>query len=35
LRAGFSSPEGEAATQDVATFAHAGADLLIFDTKDA
>jgi hypothetical protein len=30
----MSSPEGAAAAADLANFAQAGADLLIFDTKE-
>ena len=35
LKAGLGSPEGRAAAGDLANFAQAGAELLIFDTKDA
>ena len=35
LTAGLGSPEGRAAAGDLANFAQAGAELLIFDTKDA
>jgi uncharacterized protein (TIGR02118 family) len=34
LRTGLGSPEGEAAAGDLGNFAQAGADLLVFDTKD-
>ncbi|WP_028225288.1 EthD family reductase [Paraburkholderia ferrariae] len=34
LRAGLGSPEGRASAEDVGHFAQAGADLLLFDTKD-
>jgi uncharacterized protein (TIGR02118 family) len=34
LRAGLGSPEGKAAAKDLANFGQAGADMLIFDTKD-
>ena len=35
LKAGMSSPEGQAAAGDLANFADAGADLYMFETKDA
>jgi uncharacterized protein (TIGR02118 family) len=35
LQKGLSSAEGQAAAADVATFATGGADLLIFDTREA
>jgi len=35
LNAGLASPQGQAAAGDLANFAQAGAELLIFDTKDA
>lgn len=35
LRAGLASPEGQAAAGDLSNFAQAGAELLIFDTRDA
>jgi uncharacterized protein (TIGR02118 family) len=35
LRAGMGSAEGKAAAGDLANFADGGADLYIFDTKDA
>jgi uncharacterized protein (TIGR02118 family) len=35
LQKGLSSPEGQAAAADVGTFASGGADLLIFDTREA
>jgi uncharacterized protein (TIGR02118 family) len=35
LQKGLSSPEGQAAAADVGTFATGGADLLIFDTREA
>ena len=34
LKAGMSSPEGQAAAGDLANFADGGADLYMFDTKD-
>jgi len=34
LKAGLSSPEGQAAAGDLANFADGGADLYMFDTKD-
>ena len=34
LRAGLSSPEGQAAAGDLANFADGGVDLYMFDTKD-
>ena len=34
IQQGMSSPEGVAAAADLENFAQAGADLLIFDTKD-
>jgi uncharacterized protein (TIGR02118 family) len=34
LRAALGSPEGKAAARDLGNFAQAGAELLIFDTKD-
>jgi uncharacterized protein (TIGR02118 family) len=34
LRQGLGSPEGQAAAGDLANFAQAGADLLMFDTQD-
>lgn len=34
LKAGLSSPEGQAAAGDLANFADAGVDLYMFDTKD-
>ncbi|HTH61082.1 MAG TPA: EthD family reductase [Paraburkholderia sp.] len=34
LKAGLASPEGQAAAGDLGNFAQAGAELLIFDTKD-
>ncbi|TAL99727.1 MAG: EthD family reductase [Paraburkholderia sp.] len=34
LGAGLGSPEGQAAARDVGNFADAGADLLLFDTKE-
>jgi uncharacterized protein (TIGR02118 family) len=34
LQAGLGSPEGKAAARDLGNFAQAGAELLIFDTKD-
>jgi uncharacterized protein (TIGR02118 family) len=34
LRAGLGSPEGKAAARDLGNFAQAGAEMLIFDTKD-
>jgi len=35
LKAGMSSPEGQAAAGDLANFADGGADLYMFETKDA
>jgi uncharacterized protein (TIGR02118 family) len=35
LQAGLESPEGQAAAGDLANFAQAGAELLIFESKDA
>lgn len=35
LQAGLGSPEGQAAAGDLANFATGGADLLMFDSKDA
>lgn len=35
LKAGLASPEGQAAAGDLGNFAQAGAELLIFDSKDA
>jgi len=35
LLAGLQSPEGKAAAGDLANFAQAGAELLIFESKDA
>jgi len=35
LKAGLASPQGQAAAGDLGNFAQAGAELLIFDTKDA
>jgi uncharacterized protein (TIGR02118 family) len=35
LQKALSSPEGQAAAADVGAFATGGADLLIFDTRDA
>ncbi len=32
LQAGVSSPEGQAAVADLSTFAHAGADIVMFET---
>jgi uncharacterized protein (TIGR02118 family) len=34
LQRGLGSPEGQAAAGDLANFAQAGVDLLIFDSKD-
>jgi len=34
LQRGMGSPEGQAAAGDLANFAQAGVDLLIFDSKD-
>ena len=34
IQAGLGSPEGAATAADLANFAQAGVDLLIFDTKD-
>ena len=34
VHAGLESPEGQAAAGDLANFAQAGAELLIFDSKD-
>jgi uncharacterized protein (TIGR02118 family) len=34
LKAGLSSPEGQAAAGDLANFADGGVDLYMFDTKD-
>lgn len=34
LKAGMSSPEGQAAAGDLANFADGGVDLYMFDTKD-
>jgi len=34
LKAGLSSPEGQAAAGDLANFADGGADLYMFDTKE-
>ena len=34
VQRGLSSPEGQATAADLANFAQAGADLLIFDSKD-
>jgi uncharacterized protein (TIGR02118 family) len=34
LRTALGSPEGKAAARDLGNFAQAGAELLIFDTKD-
>jgi len=34
LKAGLSSPEGQAAAADLANFADGGADLYMFDTKE-
>jgi uncharacterized protein (TIGR02118 family) len=35
LQAGFGSPEGKAAGADVPKFASGGADMILFDTKEA
>jgi uncharacterized protein (TIGR02118 family) len=35
LQAGLGSPEGQATAGDLANFAQAGVELLVFDTKDA
>lgn len=35
LKAGLASPQGQAAAGDLANFAQAGAELLIFESKDA
>ncbi|TWT11573.1 EthD family reductase [Reyranella sp. CPCC 100927] len=35
LQKGMGSPEGQAAGADVANFASGGADVLLFDSKDA
>jgi uncharacterized protein (TIGR02118 family) len=35
IQAGLASPEGQAAAGDLANFATGGADLYMFDTKDA
>lgn len=35
LQAGLGSPEGQAAAGDLANFATGGADLLMFESKDA
>jgi len=34
LQKGVASPEGQAATADLANFADGGVDLMVFDTKD-
>jgi uncharacterized protein (TIGR02118 family) len=34
LQSAFGSPEGQAAAGDLANFAQAGVDLLIFESKD-
>ena len=35
IQAGLASPEGQAAAGDLANFATGGADLFMFDSKDA
>ena len=35
LQRGLASPEGQAAAGDLANFADGGADLLMFETRDA
>jgi uncharacterized protein (TIGR02118 family) len=35
IQAGLGSPEGQAAAGDVPNFATGGADMLMFDSKDA
>ncbi|HEY1609140.1 MAG TPA: EthD family reductase [Paraburkholderia sp.] len=35
LQAGLASPEGQAAAGDLGNFAQAGAEMLIFESKDA
>jgi uncharacterized protein (TIGR02118 family) len=35
IQSGLASPEGQAAAGDLSNFATGGADLLMFDTKDA
>jgi uncharacterized protein (TIGR02118 family) len=35
VQAGFGSPEGKAAGADVAKFATGGADMIMFDTREA
>ena len=35
LKAGLASPEGQAAAGDLGNFAQAGAELLMFESKDA
>jgi uncharacterized protein (TIGR02118 family) len=35
IQGAFASPEGQAAAGDLANFATGGADLLMFDTRDA
>lgn len=34
IQAAFASPQGQAAAGDLANFAQAGAELLVFDTKE-
>jgi uncharacterized protein (TIGR02118 family) len=35
IKSALASPEGQATAADLANFAQAGVDLLMFDTKDA